>query len=119
MACPGKLRQAGDLSTQVNFFFFSRLTGPEKYHLKRFTFLKKMFNLINYSNITLCTATGVNIVINIVFFLIKSSCCIHFSAFGVGHLFPLVTSLNRVGLKLNLKISILQIFFHIYVLVIA
>ena len=28
----------------------------------------------------------------------------YFSAFGVGHLFPLVTSLNRVGLKLNLKI---------------
>ena len=61
LACPGELRQAGDPSTQVNFFF-SRLTGPEKYHLKRFTFLKKTFNLINYSNITVSTATGVNIV---------------------------------------------------------
>ena len=27
-----------------------------------------MFNLINYSNITVCTATGVNIVINSFFF---------------------------------------------------
>ena len=62
---PRELRQAVDSSTHVNFSSFSRLTGPEKYHLMRCTLKKKQktFNLINYSNITVCTATRVNIVI--------------------------------------------------------
>ena len=51
------------------------------------------------------------------YILILLKSCI--SSTFVGHLFPLVTSLNRVGLVLNLKISILQIFFNIYLLVIA
>ena len=95
LACPAGLRQAGDPSTEVNFFF-SRLTGPEKYHLMRF--------------INVCTATGVNIVIknslNEVKLFYIFLLLLVFAIF-----FPLVTSLKRVGLKLNLKISILQTFF--------
>ena len=46
------------------------------------------------------------------YILILLKSCI--SSTFVGHLIPPVTSLNRVGLVLNLKISILQIFFLIY-----
>ena len=40
LARPGELRQAGDPSTEE-----IRLTGPKKYHLNRFTFLKNADNL--------------------------------------------------------------------------
>ena len=46
-----RLRHAGDPFKQVNFF--SRLTGPKKYHLNGFTLIKNA----SYSNITVCIAT--------------------------------------------------------------